>query len=193
MDEPAHFNFGIVQCRLHDMDNAHLFCFASITTRGMLDTAETLGRPQFHHRIGLLAKFQTSVIFEPIKRCFCMEKLKGPLAIAWAWLGLASAFSVFGADKISYNRDIRPILSDNCFHCHGPDLKARKGKFRLDVREDAVAKGAIVPGKPKESELVARIFTLNQDDMMPPLEAHKSLTSAQKGYAAPLDCQRGRV
>ncbi len=109
-----------------------------------------------------------------------MEKLKGPLAIAWAWLGLASAFSVFGADKISYNRDIRPILSDNCFHCHGPDLKARKGKFRLDVREDAVAKGAIVPGKPKESELVARIFTLNQDDMMPPLEAHKSLTSAQK-------------
>ncbi len=109
-----------------------------------------------------------------------MEKLKGPLAIGCAWLWLASAFSVFGGDKISYNRDIRPILSDHCFHCHGPDLKARKGKFRLDVREDAVAKGAIVPGKPKESELIARIFTLKQDDVMPPLEARKTLTSAQK-------------
>ena len=84
------------------------------------------------------------------------------------------------AESISYNRDIRPVLSDNCFHCHGPDQKTRKGKFRLDVREDAVAKGAIVPGKPAESEIITRIFTANADDLMPPAETHKKLTQAQK-------------
>lgn len=109
-----------------------------------------------------------------------MKPLKRPLAIGCAWLCLASAFSVLAADKLSYNRDIRPVLADNCFHCHGPDAKARKGKFRLDVREDAVAKSAIVPGQPKESELIARIFAVKPDDMMPPPEEHKTLTAAQK-------------
>ena len=85
-----------------------------------------------------------------------------------------------GAEKISYNRDIRPILSDKCFHCHGPDQKTRKGKFRLDVRDDAVAKGAIVPGKPQESELINRIFNSNEDDLMPPKDQHKPLTPEQK-------------
>ena len=83
-------------------------------------------------------------------------------------------------ESISYNRDVRPILSDACFHCHGPDQKTRKGKFRLDVREDAVAKGAIVPGKPSDSELVKRILTSNEDDLMPPAEAHKTLSKTQK-------------
>ena len=95
-------------------------------------------------------------------------------------LGLFVAFPAVGAGTISYNRDVRPILSDDCFHCHGPDQKTRKGKFRLDVREDAVAKGAIVPGKPQESELITRIFGLHQADPMPPPEAHKTLTTAQK-------------
>jgi hypothetical protein len=109
-----------------------------------------------------------------------MEKLKYLLAIAYGCLGLFLALPVAGVEKISYNRDIRPILSDNCFHCHGPDQKTRKGKFRLDVREDAVAKGAIVPGKPQESELITRIFGLHQADPMPPPEVHKTLTIAQK-------------
>src|ERR1017187_8815128 len=109
-----------------------------------------------------------------------MEKLKYLLAIGYGCLGLFVAFQAVGAGTISYNRDVRPILSDNCFHCHGPDQKTRKGKFRLDVREDAVAKGAIVPGKPKESELITRIFGLHQAEPMPPPEAHKALTSAQK-------------
>src|SRR5580698_1825780 len=81
-----------------------------------------------------------------------------------------------GATAITYNRDIRPILSDDCFHCHGPDQKTRKGKFRLDVREDAVAKHAIVPRNPKKSALIDRIFTSNPDDVMPPAEAHKTLS-----------------
>ena len=83
-------------------------------------------------------------------------------------------------ESISYNRDVRPILSDACFHCHGPDQKTRKGKFRLDVRDDAVAKGAIVPGKPDQSEIIKRIYTADQDDLMPPAEAHKTLSKTQK-------------
>jgi hypothetical protein len=82
--------------------------------------------------------------------------------------------------KLSYNRDIRPVLSENCFFCHGPDPNKRKGKLRLDVREEALAKEAIVPGKPNESELVKRIFTKDPDDLMPPAESHKILTAAQK-------------
>jgi hypothetical protein len=98
----------------------------------------------------------------------------------WGCLCFFLLGSALGAEQISYNRDIRPILSDKCFHCHGPDQKTRKGKFRLDVREDAVAKNAIVPGKPEESELIARVFTSDPDDLMPPAEAHKPLTEAQK-------------
>src|SRR5882672_8815734 len=98
---------------------------------------------------------------------------------------LLLSFICAGADakppeKISYNRDIRPVLSDNCFFCHGPDPNKRKGKMRLDVREEALAKQTFVPGKPDESELIKRIFTTDTDDLMPPPDSHKVLTSAQK-------------
>jgi mono/diheme cytochrome c family protein len=83
-----------------------------------------------------------------------------------------------------YNRDVRPLLSDNCFACHGPDKNQRKGKLRLDVREAALEKQAIVPGKPDESELIKRIYTTNADDVMPPPESHKTLTSQQKELLA---------
>jgi mono/diheme cytochrome c family protein len=75
------------------------------------------------------------------------------------------------APALGYNRDVRPILSDNCFACHGPDKGNRKAKLRLDVREDAIAKEAFVPGKPEESELVKRLFTTNEDDVMPPADS----------------------
>ena len=83
--------------------------------------------------------------------------------------------------EVRFNRDIRPILSDNCFRCHGPELKSRKAKLRLDVREVAVEKGAIVPGKPEESELIRRLETDNADDQMPPADTHKVVTPAQIG------------
>src|SRR6266511_421875 len=83
-------------------------------------------------------------------------------------------------EKLSYNRDVRPVLSDNCFFCHGPDQNKRKGKLRLDVREEAISKHAIVPGKPAESELVKRLYATDPDDLMPPPESHKKLTPAQK-------------
>ena len=85
---------------------------------------------------------------------------------------------------ISYNRDVRPIISENCFACHGPDSAARKASLRLDRFEDAIAKrksqAAIVPGKPDESPLIERIFATNPDDLMPPPESHKKLSEAQK-------------
>src|SRR4051812_9211150 len=82
--------------------------------------------------------------------------------------------------KPQYNRDVRPILAENCFACHGPDKMARKAKLRLDVREEAVKAGAIVPGKPQQSPLVERIFTSDKRDLMPPVKSHKKLTQAQK-------------
>ncbi|NBX33923.1 hypothetical protein EBR16_00915, partial [bacterium] len=86
---------------------------------------------------------------------------------------------------VAFNRDIRPIMSDTCFHCHGFDAKSRKGGLRLDLREEALKAGksgaiAIVPGKPEESEVIKRLFTQDEDDRMPSKESHKSLTPAQK-------------
>jgi hypothetical protein len=83
-------------------------------------------------------------------------------------------------EKIEFNRDIRPILSDNCFFCHGPDKKQRQADLRLDEREAAVASQAIVPSKPDKSGIIARIFSSDGDEMMPPAESPKRLTSAQK-------------
>ncbi|MGH8596562.1 MAG: c-type cytochrome domain-containing protein, partial [Gammaproteobacteria bacterium] len=69
-------------------------------------------------------------------------------------LGAATAMSTPAARPVSFNRDIRPIMSDTCFHCHGPDAKARKAKMRLDLREEALKPAKsdaipIVPGKPE--------------------------------------------
>jgi len=75
------------------------------------------------------------------------------------------------AGELDFNRDIRPILSDKCFFCHGPDANDRSADLRLDVSEGAL--DVIVPGKPSESELVARIR--DADDPMPPLDSHKKL------------------
>ena len=82
--------------------------------------------------------------------------------------------------KLEFNRDVRPILSENCFACHGPDKNSRKGKFRLDVKEEALKKEAFKPGDPNDSELIRRINATNLDDLMPPTDSNKRLTQAQK-------------
>ena len=101
-------------------------------------------------------------------------------------LGLAVLPSNARAEqKIEFNRDIRPILSDNCFACHGPDKNKRKSGLRLDDPEQPFQPSksgdiAIVRGKPEESELINRIVTTDADEQMPPAEFHKTLTPAQK-------------
>jgi hypothetical protein len=86
--------------------------------------------------------------------------------------------------RVEYNRDVRPILSDNCFFCHGPDPKHREAKLRLDTREGAIEDRegsiAVVPGKPDESELIDRITSDDKVMVMPPPKSHKTLTPAQK-------------
>jgi len=95
------------------------------------------------------------------------------------WLPVASVLSASGG-SLEFNRDVRPILSENCFVCHGHDSHNRKAKLRLDVREVAVERGAIVPGKPDESKVVEHIYADDPDDVMPPPESNKELTDAQK-------------
>ena len=88
------------------------------------------------------------------------------------------------AAEIDFARDIRPLLSDNCFACHGPDAKQRKADLRLDTRDGALADhdgvSAIVPGKPGESELMRRIMTTDEDDLMPPPDSGKELNDADR-------------
>ncbi len=86
-------------------------------------------------------------------------------------------------DKINFNRDIRPILSNTCFKCHGPDANKRKAKLQMDVREDATAQHEhgipIVAGKPDKSEAYRRITTKDEDDRMPPVKSNLTLTDRQ--------------
>ena len=93
---------------------------------------------------------------------------------------LSQAVFAEDAAKLQYNRDIRPILAENCFACHGPDSAARKADLRLDKREVAVEMGAIAPGKADESTLVERIMSDDPDMAMPPAATKKKLIEAQK-------------
>jgi hypothetical protein len=79
---------------------------------------------------------------------------------------------------IDYNFQIRPILADRCFVCHGPDERTRKAGLRLDNRESALAKNVIVPGKPDESKLIAKI-TAGPSDRMPPIRSNLSLSKSE--------------
>jgi len=85
---------------------------------------------------------------------------------------------------IDFRRDVLPILAENCFSCHGFDRKSRKADLRLDTREGATATTdgvtAIVPGQPDASELIARIFTDDADDLMPPKKSGKHLKPGEK-------------
>src|SRR3954463_15458375 len=98
--------------------------------------------------------------------------------------GLVLAASTASAADVDFNRDVRPILAENCFLCHGPDDGTRKAKLRVDVRDAALKGGksgtaAIVPGKPTEGALVARITSSDPEQRMPPADSKKSLTPQQ--------------
>jgi mono/diheme cytochrome c family protein len=93
---------------------------------------------------------------------------------------LAAGTHTSAADKVDFNREILPILSTTCFRCHGPDQNTRKAELRLDDRENAVGKKkAIAPGKPDESDLIARITSEDDDERMPPPKAGPKLSADQ--------------
>ena len=90
---------------------------------------------------------------------------------------LIFALSISPALAVDFNRDVRPILSDTCFKCHGPG--ENKGDLRLDLREDALDAGVLSPGDVQKSELIARLKSKDPDEVMPPPEAHKPLSARQ--------------
>ncbi len=101
------------------------------------------------------------------------------------FFALSFAANAASTRKLEFNNDVRPILSQNCFACHGADSAARKGDLRLDRFDDATAPRkdsvpAIVPGKPDASGLVRRILATDEDDLMPPPKTHKVLSPEQK-------------
>ena len=104
------------------------------------------------------------------------------LSIACISLALSSSLAV---DEISFNQDIKPILSDRCFKCHGPDAKNQDSEFRLDTRDQATADlgdefFGIVPGNIEESDLHWRIWDDVEEDVMPPLDSNLSLSDDEK-------------
>ncbi len=88
-------------------------------------------------------------------------------------------------EKISFNRDVRPIFSENCYHCHGPDANTRKAELRLDIEANAFEPhgefgAAIIRGDPKNSPVFKRITSTKKSEIMPPVDSHKSLTTDEK-------------
>jgi len=111
----------------------------------------------------------------------------GTTSTRWArlaWL-LGCLHWAATAAPVDFSREILPILSDHCFHCHGPSETGRKAGLRLDLREEAVrtnkkGRAAVVPSKPEASELVRRLDLDDPDEIMPPPETHKPLSKAQR-------------
>ena len=104
-----------------------------------------------------------------------------------AWAVLLSASIAASQEDIRFNRDIRPLLSDRCFHCHGPDKSNRKARLRLDradgpdgsyrIRNNSQA---IKPGSLEDSAIWYRLTTENADDVMPPADSHKKALAAKE-------------
>jgi hypothetical protein len=113
-----------------------------------------------------------------------MKRRRKPI---WTVLALAADAALAGAstreartgEPIRFNRDIRPILSDRCYICHGPDQESRQADLRLDVRESAL-RNAVVPGRSAESELIQRVASGDPDERMPPPNSNRKPLSAEE-------------
>ncbi|MBI1347903.1 DUF1553 domain-containing protein [bacterium] len=107
--------------------------------------------------------------------------IRASLLTVMGWFCLVSiTICGWADDRVEFNRDVRPILSDNCFFCHGPDAGHRQADLRLDVREAAIESGAIQPKDVTASSLIQRILSADPDEVMPPPDSNKHLTAEQK-------------
>ena len=131
---------------------------------------------RFHHRLtdGACRAIVEVRVGPDLLRITVLTDSFSRMTARFSALVLAAAATLARGEKPDFNRDIRPILSNNCFHCHGPDEKERKGGtdgLRLDTAEGASADlggyPAIVPGNPEKSEFFRRIITDDSDDLMP--------------------------
>src|ERR1700726_1852845 len=105
-------------------------------------------------------------------------------AVSTLWLLAPLTLSAADSGPVKFNRDIRPIMSDTCFRCHGPDKGSRMAGLRLDIRDEALkpthsGKIPIFPGDPDKSEIIERMFATGAR-IMPPTFAHRELTAKQK-------------
>ena len=111
-----------------------------------------------------------------------MHRLKPLVAFTGAALASAAGWAAVPG-KLEFNRDIRPILSENCLQCHGQDAQRREAKLRLDDRASATRENdgvaAIRPGRPEESEMIFRILSSDTEEVMPPPSTHKRVSAAQ--------------
>lgn len=116
---------------------------------------------------------------KPLK--LCLSLLLIVFAVCFIWTDPSSTAAM---QDVQFNRDIRPLLSDRCFYCHGPDEKTRKAGLRLDTFEGATKERggyrAITPGKPDESELLRRVTSHDTGEVMPPLSAKKAAVTPQE-------------
>ncbi len=103
---------------------------------------------------------------------------KLPLHLLAAWVALAQCLPA--GEEIRYGRDIRPILSDKCFFCHGSDPNTREEGLRLDIRESAIEGQAFIPGNAEKSLLIELINSTDEDEIMPPPKSHKTLDAREK-------------
>ncbi len=120
------------------------------------------------------------------KMSILCQRIRQLLPLAGIALGLSPLQAADQAATVDFNRDIRPILSNNCFYCHGPDDKQRKGGkngLRLDTpegqREDLGGYAAVAPGRPEASDLIKRIITDDEDDHMPPKMSGKKISPGE--------------
>ena len=116
----------------------------------------------------------------PNRRLSLSHMFKLPLS----FLLLTAPVAVIAADKVTFNRDVRPILADKCFHCHGPDAAERQADLRLDMEESATrfreGHAAITAGDVEQSELVKRILSVDPDLQMPPPDSGRLLSDSEK-------------
>jgi hypothetical protein len=152
----------------------------------MLSALEFRLEPAFANGI-YLGRWPAMNVAEPLFRSSGFWRIQLLLLVAFSLASLVTIGQAQEAGKPApnYNRQIRPLLSDRCYRCHGPDAAERKGGFRLDQRESAIGKadsGAtpIVPGRPEQSELLKRIHATDPDERMPPASLNKPLSAEEK-------------